>query len=191
MVLHLFLSFLEYLNNIDDTGKIKFTMQVADDNGLESLDLILKIENGRISVDIYSKPTNNFTYVLPSTCYPRNNINNVPRGIALRIRRICDNDEKFAARSTEYGNYLIDTDYNPTIVKKQFTEVSYIARVDARKKKKRTRYVKSNSLLLIILAFLMLINSSENVYLCYMAMTVLKPCFLLIIFLLCTKGIAI
>ena len=59
---------------------------------------------GRISVEIYAKPTNSFTYVLPSTCYPRNNINNVPRCIAVRIRSVCDNDEKFAVRSTEYGN---------------------------------------------------------------------------------------
>ena len=83
---------------------------------------------------MYSKPTNSFTYVLPSTCYQRKNINIVPRGIALSIRRICDNDEIFAARSKEYGNYLIARGYNTTLVKKQFTEVSNIARVDARKK---------------------------------------------------------
>ena len=35
--------FLNYFNNLDDTGKIKFTMQVADENGLEFLDLRLKI----------------------------------------------------------------------------------------------------------------------------------------------------
>ena len=87
--------FLDYLNNIDSTGKIKFTMQIADDNGLEFLDLKLKIQNGKISVDVYSKPTNSFTYVMPNTCYPRKNINNVPRDIALRL------EQKFAARSTE------------------------------------------------------------------------------------------
>ena len=35
--------FLDYLNNLDDTGKIKFMMQVADETGLEFLDLKLKI----------------------------------------------------------------------------------------------------------------------------------------------------
>ena len=77
-------------------------MQIADDNSLEFLDLKLKIQNGKMSVDVYSKPNNSFTYVMPSTRYPRKNINNVPRGIALRLKRICDSDEKFAARSTEY-----------------------------------------------------------------------------------------
>ena len=50
----------------DETGKIKFTMQIADEiNGLEFLDLKIKCLNGKISVDVYSKPTNSFTYVLP------------------------------------------------------------------------------------------------------------------------------
>ena len=37
--------FLDYLNGIDTTGKIKFTMEIAGENGLEFLDLILKIAN--------------------------------------------------------------------------------------------------------------------------------------------------
>ena len=61
--------FLDYLNNLDDTGKIKFTMQIADETGLEFLDLKLKIVEGKINVDVYSKRTNSFTYVLPSFCY--------------------------------------------------------------------------------------------------------------------------
>ena len=60
-------SFLDYLNNIDGTGEIKFTMQTADDvNGLEFLDLKITCLNGKLSVDVYSKPTNSFTYVMPS-----------------------------------------------------------------------------------------------------------------------------
>ena len=95
-------SFLDFLNGIDETNKIKFTMQTADDSGIAFLDLKLIMQNGKISVDVFAKPTNSFTYVLPNTCYPSRNISNIPRGIALRIRRICDTDEKFCARSTEY-----------------------------------------------------------------------------------------
>ena len=60
-------------------------MQVADENGIEFLDLKLKIVEGEINADVYSKPTNSFTHVLPSTCYPYKNIRNVPKGIALRL----------------------------------------------------------------------------------------------------------
>ena len=96
--------FLDYLNKIDDTGKIKFTMQLADETGLEFLDLKLKIVEGNINVDVYSKPTNSFTYVLPSTRYSYKNIRNVPKGTASRLRHICDTDEKYNQRPSEYQN---------------------------------------------------------------------------------------
>ena len=125
-------AFLDYLNNVDNTGKIEFTMQIGNDNGLEFLDLKLKIQNGKISVDVYSKPTNSFTYVMPSTCYPRKNIKNVPRGIALRLKRIYDSDEKFAACSPEYKNYLIARDYEPKVVEHHFKDISKLSRNEAR-----------------------------------------------------------
>ena len=90
--------FLEYISKIDKTVKIQFTMQAAGDDGLEFLDLKLKMVNGKISVDVFSKPTKSFTFVLPSTCYPNRNIKNVPKAIALRLRRICDSDEKYDER---------------------------------------------------------------------------------------------
>ena len=97
--------FLDYTNALDPTQKIKFTMEVAElGNYLEFLELKSKWENGKITVDVHSKPTNSFTYVLPTTCYPRKSINNIPHGIALRIRRICDSDQKFKHRSEEYKN---------------------------------------------------------------------------------------
>ena len=96
--------FLAYINALDPTEKTKFTMEVAEPgNYLKFLDLKLKWENGKITVDVYSKPTNSFTYVLPTTCYPRKSINNIPDGIVLRLRRICDSDEKFKHRSKEYN----------------------------------------------------------------------------------------
>ena len=45
-------------------------------------------------------------------------MNKFSKGIALRLRRICDSDEKFDVQSPEYLNYLIVRDYNPTLVKK-------------------------------------------------------------------------
>ena len=84
---------MNYLNYLDDTSKIKFTMQLPDENGLEFLDLKLKIVESKINVDVYSKLTNSFTYVLPSTWYPYKSIRNVPGDIALRRRLICDTDK--------------------------------------------------------------------------------------------------
>ena len=56
-------SFLDYHHQIHSTGKIKFTMQVQDEDGIEILDLKLQLENSKIAVDAFAKPTNSFTYM--------------------------------------------------------------------------------------------------------------------------------
>ena len=135
-------SFLDYLNNIDETGKIKFTMQIADEvNGLEFLDLKIKCLKDKLSVDVYSKPTNSFTYVLPSTCYPMKNINKVPQGVTLKLRRICDTTENYESRADEHKNYLLARNYKPSLVDEQFKKISKISREDARKSKSKTNQV--------------------------------------------------
>ena len=86
--------FFNYMNNNDSTKNIQFTIEVTQDI-LEFLDLRLKFDNEskHIFVDIFSKATSSFAYVLPSTYFPKINIEN--------IRRICDSASKFEKRSTE------------------------------------------------------------------------------------------
>ena len=111
-------------------------MEVATDT-LEFLDLKLKSdkESKQISVDVFAKDTDSFTYVFPSTCFSKNNIENTPKGIALRLRRICDSDEKFEKHSAEYQNYLIARDYKAGKVKKQFSDIKKLTIEEARKPK--------------------------------------------------------
>ena len=63
-------------------------------------------ENSKRTDDVFSKPTNSFTYVMSGTCYQSSNINNVPREIALRFKHLCHSIEKFTVCSNEYNNYL-------------------------------------------------------------------------------------
>ena len=113
--------FFDYMNKVDPTKKIQFTMEVATDT-LEFLDLKLKFdkESKQISVDVFAKDTDSLTYVLPSTCFPKNYIENIPKGVALGLRRICDSDEIFEKHSAEYQNYLITKDCKPGKMKKNF-----------------------------------------------------------------------
>ena len=76
--------FFNYMNKIDRTKKIQFTMEIGKDI-LQFLDLKLKFdkEHKCISVDIFAKATNSFTYVPPSICFAKNSIENVPKGVAL------------------------------------------------------------------------------------------------------------
>ena len=78
-------SFAQRLNSIDTYSQITFTMFVDNSKSvLEFLDLSLHIYgHNKICVDVYVKLTKSFTYVLPSTCYPKKSIKKVPKRIAL------------------------------------------------------------------------------------------------------------
>ena len=73
--------------------------------------------------------------VLPSTCFPKNNLENIPKGVALCLRRICNSDEKFEKHSAEYQNYLIARDYKLGKLKKQFSDIRNLTREEAIKPK--------------------------------------------------------
>ena len=119
--------YLDWISTIDASDKIRFTMETETENGLKSLDLRLKLKIcNKTTVDVYSKPTNSFTYVDPKTCYPSRNINKIPKGIALRLRCICEK------RSNECQNYLIARNYSPSLVAKIFQKVSQISCDNAR-----------------------------------------------------------
>ena len=113
------------------------------------LDLRFKFEkeSKRISVDNFSKATNSFTYVVPSTCFPKNNIKNIPQGDVLRLRRICDSDSKFEKRYEEYQKYLIDIDYKLNKVKKQFSDVRNTSKEEARRPKTKSNFSTSCNLI--------------------------------------------
>ena len=85
-------------------------MQVQGEDETEFSELTLNLENSKIAIDVSAKPTNSLTYELPTNCYPRKSLNNIPQCTALRLRRICDTDEKFNSSSIEYKTYLIARD---------------------------------------------------------------------------------
>ena len=50
-------------------------------------------------------------------------MNNIPKGVAPTLRRICDSDKNFDIRNSEYQNYLIARDCNISLVEKEFHSV--------------------------------------------------------------------
>ena len=164
----IYFSFFDYMNNIYRTKKIQFTMEVTEDV-LEFLDLKLTFDKKykRISVDIFPKATNSFIYVLPSTCFPKKSIENVPKGVTLRLRRICDSDDKFDERSVQYQKYLAARDYKPSKVKKQVTDVRNVSKEEAGRPKNNNNFSASCNLITIYNQLFPNIKTIiKNIYLC-------------------------
>ena len=157
--------YLDYLYTIDASGEIRFAMETESENGLELLEIRLKLKDcNKITVDVYSKPTNSFTYVNPKTCYSSRNINKTPQCIALRLRRICDSNETYEKRSNEYQNYLIARSHSPSLVAKQFQKVSQISRDNAWKPQRKVLRTDSVKFVTSYNPILPNINSLVNKY---------------------------
>ena len=58
-------------------------------NSVPFLDTSCSIKEGQIILDLYRKPTDRKTYLLPDSCHPHSNIENIPLSLAICITRVC------------------------------------------------------------------------------------------------------
>ena len=114
--------FFEHCNNYHPT--IKFTTSVSD-SGVNFLDVTVKISEGKISTDLYTKPTDKHLYLLPSSCHPRHCTRSIPKSQALRLRRICSDDATFETRSSELSEHLTKRGYKKPIIKRVIEETHW------------------------------------------------------------------
>ena len=93
------------------------------------LDTSLSMKNGKISVDLYKKPTDRNQYLLPSSCHPNQTTQNIPFSLALRIVRVC-------TRFQELKSFLLEREYKPGMINSAINKARIIPRNKALKKKK-------------------------------------------------------
>jgi hypothetical protein len=56
---------------------------------------------GSMSTDIYNKPTDKHQYLSPQSCHPKHCTKSIPYSQALRIKRICSNEQTTKKRLGE------------------------------------------------------------------------------------------
>ena len=81
------------------------------------LDTQCEIENGKIVVDLYRKPTDRNMYLLTSSCHPSTVCENIPYSLALRIVRICTKPEARDMRLEELKQLLLNRNYKLNMIK--------------------------------------------------------------------------
>ena len=118
--------FIDYLNNIHST--IKFTSSHSSTN-IPSLDVSVSLTNdGSISTDLYTKPTDKHQHLLYSSCHPLHTEKAIPFSLALRLRRICSTDATFHTRTAQLTTYLLKRGYNRNFVNKQIRRAADMPR---------------------------------------------------------------
>lgn len=130
----------EFLNHLNKQHQfIKFTVTYdAETKTIPFLDMSVKIENGQIVTDLYTKPTARNQYLMPSSCHPLHITKNIPYSLAYRILRICTYRESFKNHLEALRQNLIVREYHPKIIEEAFQKICQIPREEALKKVKRT-----------------------------------------------------
>ena len=122
-------SFFSFLNSLNKD--LQYTMEIGGTQ-LCFLDVKLSIMNGRLETTVYSKPTNSHLYLHSSSCHSKSSIKGIPKGVALRLRRLCSTDNEFDAKAVEYEEHLKNRGYNKRMVRKPFADIRKKSREDAR-----------------------------------------------------------
>ena len=141
-------SFIEDINTINPA--IQFTLShtvVATEmttntepctcdktNSLAFLDTSLSVQDGRVVVDLYRKPTDRNQYLLTSSCHPAHVTTNIPFSLALRIVRICSTPETRDLRLQEMKELLLARGYKAGVVNGAIEQARKIPREEAIKK---------------------------------------------------------
>ena len=124
--------FVDYLNNLHPT--IKFTCSHSLIN-IPFLDVMVSLKDGLIETDLYTKPTDKHQYLLISSCHPTHTKRSIPYSLALRLRRICSDNDTYKQRCKELMDYLVNRGYELNFLKTQIRRATDISPNDALKPK--------------------------------------------------------
>ena len=92
------------------------------------LDVTVSITEGVIETDLYVKHTDSHQYLLSSSCHPFYCKKGIPYSQALRLNRICSNNESFDKRCNVLEKYLLETGYSEKMIRKEILRAIAIPR---------------------------------------------------------------
>ena len=125
--------FLAHMNSVHPT--IKFTSSYdTETRTIPFLDMLITLENGKFSTDLYKKDTAKCQYLLPSSCHAVHQTTGIIYSLAYRLKRICSDNAKFEHQLSELKQDLLSRQYNGRIIDKEFDKVRKITRQEALKK---------------------------------------------------------
>ena len=108
--------FLNKLNSFHPT--IKFTAECSKAT-ITFLDVNIRLVGGELMTDLFVKPTDTHQFLDPSSSHPYHCKKGVPYSQALRLNRICSDNESFDKRCNDLKGWLMERGYNGKMIRKQ------------------------------------------------------------------------
>ena len=118
-------SFIDNIYKMHPTRK--FTVDWSK-TSINFIDVTVSIAEGVIETDLYVKPTDSHQYLLSSSCHPFYCKKGIPYSQALRLNRICSNNEFFDKRCNDLEKYLLERGYSEKMVRKEILRARAIPR---------------------------------------------------------------
>ena len=111
------LFYVNYDNNEISTSDFKtiyphLNLNIFSDSSVIFLDLEISCNsNGYLKYNLYIKPTNTFSYLLPISNHPKHIVKNIPKNLLIRIKRICSTYNDYLTNSNFLMNNLLKRNY--------------------------------------------------------------------------------
>ena len=95
--------------------------------------------NNRLKTDVHQKPTDCHPYLDYTSAHPSHFKSSIPYSQALRLRRICKDNNVLKERIKQYTNYFVACGYKTSFVKKEMERVLEVRRKDTLVKKEKNK----------------------------------------------------
>jgi hypothetical protein len=113
-----------FLNSYHTTMKFDEPDYNENENSTKFLDMKIQINENRIITDLYRKPTDKPTALLPSSAHPGHVTPNIVFSMCFRLLRICSTPETFDQRLEEMkNNFLKPRGYKTKMIEEQYKRI--------------------------------------------------------------------
>ena len=119
--------FLKKLNTFHPT--IKFTAEYSKE-AINFLDVNVRLVEGELMTDLFVKPTDTHQFLDPISSHPYHCKKGIPYSQALRLNRICSDNESFDKRCNDLEGWLMEKGYNGKMIRKQIFRARKHSRKD-------------------------------------------------------------
>jgi hypothetical protein len=160
--------FFNELNSFHNTIKFEPTTSKTEVNFLDTTVYIDEIDN-TMHTKLYTKPTYRVQYLHYSSNHPQHVKKALPFSQALRIRRICDQDEKLSIYLDKLKTNFVSRGYPSDLIDMEINKVNTLDRLDtlkyktpAEKKKKIDNFTQGAAFLPLIITFDSRFNITPN-----------------------------
>ena len=106
---------------------------------IEFLDILLKMEDGKICTDLYVKPTDKQLYLNSKSCHPPSTKKGLAFGLGLRLKRICEKPQDYEYQKRILIKKLRRRGYSGKTINSQMAKVDKLDRGELLKKRKRRK----------------------------------------------------